>query len=382
MTIQGITSKEIQNFPAKAIFNQSGEKISFDHSDQVRAIARHADDYYLQWNKIKFTGENKGLGIGALIALFEMVSASILGFLEKSPATVTNLLTTLAENVQVLIASYGRSNIEIDRVTNPAERNKLEKQQRQLEDKSEILMSLAVAGAGALGLCKGGKEVIHSFKGEEEELIELPLWQKAGLATASIISALMMGIGYIEKSIMATLAKNENGGLKAKQIMLNAGSDWRCMLEWIAMPIFLWVREFKWGKLLFDIGLPINALHDGLTHLGEHYLEHDHSCEDHGHHAHNKKPENLLKRVLRKLCHSHGGDGIPKTAYNKFFLGNNEGQGLRAKLFLPLFRVLGCEPFDCYKNDNNNLVVNIPSAFINVLVENGSPDIERMAATA
>ena len=371
---------KIQTFPARAVFNQTGKPISFDHRGQVEEIAKHTDDYYLQWNKIKFTGENKGLGIGALIALFEMVSASILGFLEKSPATVTNLLTTLAENFQVLIASYGRSNMEIDKVTSPAEQKELKDQQKQLEDKSEVLMSLAVAGAGVLGLYKGGKELVHSFKGEEDELRELPLWQKTGLATASIISALMMGIGYFEKSTMATLAKNENGGLKAKQIILNAHSDWRCMLEWLAMPVFLWVRDFKWCKLLFDIGLPLNALQDGLSHLGEHYLgdDHNHSCEDHDHHSQSDKSENWLKRILRKLCHGHNVQ-MPKMFYNKFFLGNSEGKGVRSNFFLPLFRVLGCQPFECHKIDNDNLFVSIPDIYINVPVKDEISEIEGVA---
>lgn len=330
MSISKITSAPIQDQTIKVAFNRHGKRISFEDFDQVKKVAECSEDYYLKWNKVKLFGESKGLGIGAVIAVFEMVTATVLGVVEKSPATITNLLTTLSENVQVLIAGYERSSGK-----------KSERQLKQEEENIEKAMAFVIAASGGLGLYKWGKDAYTSLKGEPQELESLSAWQKISLTVASLVSAVMMGVGYVEKSLMATLAKTENGGRKAKEIKLNASSDGRCSIEWFVMAIFLWVRKFKLPKMFIDLALPLNALWDGGSNLSSRWLKKPNSSES------ENDEENKIY--------------IPQFFYNGFFLGNTNSKGLRDKV-LPLFREFNCEPFDCNLNSENNLSVTIPGS--------------------
>ena len=189
-----------------------------------------------------------------------------------------------------------------------------------------------------------------------------------GLSISSLVSAIGMSIGYGEKSLMSALARKENGGFKSDQMIQNAKSDGRCAIEWFVMTTYLFFTQLKPIKFLFDLGLPINALHDGLSHLFEPWLErgHKHShgnCNGHVHeagsHKHDEVPESKFKQFLGKLFSHDHEIRVPKIYFNKLFFGSDGNGGLRAILFKPLFKLFGCQPPDCYINNEGNLVARI-----------------------
>ena len=361
MAIPQIASSKIHGRTSCFIFDRHGNSKE-TNNEQVKIVGQHADRYYLDWNKIKLTGKEKGLGIGPLIALFEIVFASLLAWLERSPATITNLLTTLGENAQVLIANLKNSKTDLSKARSQKERKEIEEQSMGFEKKVAGLSACIVAFGGALGLYKWVKEMFHSLRGNKHNIQESPLWQKIGLSLGSLVSTVVMGVGYLEKSLMSTLAKTQNGGMKSEQIGLNRSNDGRCTFEWLTMFVFLWVKKFKIPKLIIDFLLPLSALQDGLSHLFGHQLGHSHShnhdqpCHEH---EHTKESNNWFMKLLKKLLsHEHRKD-IPSLVFNGLFLGRNEGSGLRSTLLTPLIRACGCEPFNCHLDRNNNLVVRV-----------------------
>ena len=318
MPIVSASNSKTQNqLPlARAVFDQSGKNISPPLNGEVKKFSEHADRYYMKWNKIPF-GANRGFGVGAVIALFEIFIGGALALIERSPAPITNFLTSVSENAQVFIAGYeSKSGKKAD------------------EKKLKHAMEACVATSGVLGLYLWCKEINGMVKGESHEVHDLPSWQKWGLTLGSLGSAAMMGIGYLEKSLMATLAA-KNGGKKAGQIIINARSDLRCAIEWLAMVIYLWVKEFKPAKIAIDLLLPGAAIQDGFSHLVGDLLEEKHhsTCEhSHDKHDHKNEPEGFWIKLSKKLVHSHGHGqdkiSVPSFYYNKFFLGNQNVKGV------------------------------------------------------
>ena len=326
MAIQAINSQAKNNSVANVSFDRSGNRTTANRNEETKRIADLADKYYGRWNKIKLKGTDKGLGIGAVVAIFEMATGTILGILEGGPATLTNLATTLSENIQVVIAGY-----------ESAKGLKTQEELKANKENRELGMAMAVAASGGLGFYQWAKEI----KGESHEVAELPPWQKTGLTAASLVSAAMMGIGYVEKSIMAALAKGENGGERASEINLNARSDGRCCGEWLTMAAYLWIRNIKSIKMLIDFLFPFFALKDGLGDLYEAWSE-----KRNGGGENNRRQEKIY---------------IPEVAYNQQFLGRNQGEGIRSRVLVPIFKQFGCEPFECHLNTDKELMVALPN---------------------
>lgn len=363
---------------ARAVFNQRGERVSAQSQDDVRKIARYSDNYFFKWNKIGVINGNKGFGIGAAIAGFEMITAVLLWFAEKAPATFTNMLTTLSECFQVIISGYEMTKNNPERIEDPVKRKEAEERLKLWENRRRIGMAAIITGSGALGFYKWGKEyrwgldILKILRGEKDHLHDVPLWQKITLSVSSFLNAVFMGIGYLEKGLMASISKKKNGGMKSEQMKLNGHSDGRCTLEWSFMTPYLFLTQLmplRFLKFAIDIGIPLNALHDGISHLLEPWFEHDHNHEN-GHECKNNhdshEKENGFKAFIRKILgHSHKTK-ISSMYYNTLFLGKRLGEGLRANLFEPLFRVFGCEPFNCHLNNDNNLVVSIPNEHIEI----------------
>ena len=349
MTATAIKSPLVQESMARTIFDKRGniESPSEENLRNAKKIAEHTDRYYVQWNKSKITGEEKGLGIGALVALFEMFVGTMLVVVERSPATITNLLTTISENFQVIIG--GSEEDELKKLDQESDEEKKKQLGKELHDKRRVkrqAMALAVATSGGLGLIQWIRE-ISNFGVHDVE--DLPMWQKTTLTVKSLISAAMMWIGYFEKGLMAILTKSRNGSGKANEIVLNASSDGRCCIEWVVMAAYLWVRQLKPFKIAIDLGLPIAALKDGLHHLAEDLV---HSSSD--------KVKNILKGIFHFHHDSEEEIEVPFLYFNKFFLGNKKGSGIRNRIFLPLFRLFGCKPFDC-QIEKDNLIVSVPN---------------------
>ena len=312
--------------PLYLAFDRSGERVGYPDEKAVCAVAKQADAHYLQWNKIDFKeilkGKN-GLGIGAVVALFEAVTAVALAILEKSPAPFTNAATTLSEGVQVFAA------------------NILPKH----EELSEDIMAGVISVAGACGFYKWAKDMVGLVKGETANLQSLPLWQKIGLSIASLVSSAMMFLGWSEKNSLAPLAKDENGGFTGKAMRLTGSNDMRCSFEWLMMTIFPWFKQFKPFKVLIDLALPLLAMQDGLGHFVKKAI---------------KTSEGKFVDVLKKVFGLNDDVKIPNLFFRPWFFGRKEGEGFRAKL-LPLYKYFGCkDPVICHMNENSELVVRVP----------------------
>ncbi|GEM_PF-3120827 len=364
-----LSTPSVLKTTAQAAYDRFGSIKSQANNGDARKIALFSDDFYFKWNKLGFVNGEKGVGLGALIAMLEMVTATILWKIESTPATLTNALTTLSECFQVLISGYERTKINPEKITDSREREIAEKKLKSRETKRSLAMAAVITGAGGGGLWKFLKETYESLKGENHDIHEVPFWQKGILSISSLISAIGMSIGYGEKSLMAALARKENGGFKSDQMIQNAKSDGRCAIEWFVMTTYLYFTQLKPVKFIFDLGLPLNALHDGLSHLlepwfekghkhsDENCTEHDHKHETHGHN--NSLGEGKFKQLLRKIFSHDHEIRVPKIYFNKLFFGSNPDGGLRATLFKPLFRLFGCNPPDCHINNENNVVVKI-----------------------
>ena len=315
------------------IFNRSGERVGSPNEKAVCAVAKQADAHYLQWNKIDFKkilkGKN-GLGIGAVVALFEAVTAVALAILERSPATFTNAATTFSECIQVFIANIAPKYKEL----------------------SENIMAGVISIAGVSGFYKWAKDMIDLVRGKGENLQDLPLWQKTSLSIASLVSSAMMFLGWSEKNSLAPLAKDENGGFKGKEMRLNGSSDMRCSFEWLMMVVFPWFKQFKVFKIPVDLILPLLAMQDGLGHFVEKAVKNSEG-----------KFINALKKVFNMDdSTSEQKIGVPSLFFKPWFFGRKEGEGFRARL-LPLYKYFGCEdPVICHMNENSELVVRVPEA--------------------
>lgn len=337
---------------------QSGSK------EEVRKIARFSDDFYFNWNKLGFVNGQKGIGLGAVLALFEMVTAWALIKLERSPATFANAFTTFSECLQVLISGYEMTKINPSKIDDEKEKSEAEMKLKRRENFRGIGMACVIAGAGSGGMWKFIKE--YFLKEDHQDLHQLPVWQKAALSTASLISSAGMGMGYGEKSLMAALARSENGGVKSEQMILNARSDGRCSLEWLTMSLFPWVVGFKPAKFLIDLAIPLSALQDSISHLLEPILKnrgvHSHISQavDGDHLKEKKSSWDLFKELFWKIFTHQHLIKIPSGYFKSLILGGGNSQGLRSLLFKPLFKVFGCKPPDCYLSKNNKLVVSIP----------------------
>ena len=155
---------------AQATYDRFGSIKSQASDDDAKRIALFSDDFYFKWNKLGFVNGEKGLGLGALIAIQEMITATILWKIESTPATLTNALTTLSECFQVLISGYERTKINPEKIVDPREREIAEKKLKSREEKRSIAMASVITAAGAGGLWKFFKETYESLKGENHDI--------------------------------------------------------------------------------------------------------------------------------------------------------------------------------------------------------------------
>lgn len=341
--------------------------------EELNLAASTVDKNYAMWNKLSFSdnpqrGIKKGIGLGAFIAAYETVVALALQVLERTPATFTNLFTTLSECLQVLIANYDNTKVNPEEIQDVNEKKKVLKKLFRDKEKREDWINATLGVAGGIGLYKWGKEMLESFKGEEVEVRNLPLYQKVLLSAGSFVSAVGMGAGYTEKCSFVPIAKEENGGLRAKEMRANGNSDFRCSVEWLFMTFFPFLVEMKPVKALIDFILPAFALMDSVGHFVEKFKlvknNNDHASCEHGHnHEHGSECNhgvtglfNIVFRWFRKNMLKVDDNGhrelvIPKVLFNEWFFGNKEGSGLRARILVPIYKLFGSNPPECYMKD-------------------------------
>lgn len=320
-------------------FDRAGKCTDANENDR-RQVANLIDAHYAKWNKLAFKddaerGIKKGVGIGGVIAGFETVVAWLLVYLQKSPATITNLLTTLSECVQVAIANYAQTKVNPENMRDPLEKEKAYKKLKADEEKRENWVATAVTAAGGLGLWKWGKEMLDYANGNENEIHELPLFQKVGLGVASLLNAFGMCSGYSEKCTLAPIS--ENGGFRTEEMKLNGKSDGRCTMEWLTMTLFPFIVNMKPVKALFDLVLPLAAVTDGIGHFSERF-------------------EQFMEKHLKFLKDIHH-----KLFFREWFFGNKPDSGFRAIILKPIYELFGCNPPECYLK-NDKLMVKLASS--------------------
>jgi len=348
---------QAENPSAWAVFNPCGEKLSENHRNEVREIASHSESYYSRWNSIQLGGDKKRIGIGITVGGFEAgVGALILALVERSSATILNFLTSLQEVGQAIVSGLEWANANLDEIKDEKKREEVENELKERARKREVALASLVSVAACGGLYKWGREyswgkdILHIFDGDSHDIKEVPLWQKIGLTIGSFLSMVAMAVGYVEKSLMATVAQSKNGGVRAKEIIINAKSDLRCTIEWFCMGLFLWVRKIRPLKMLIDLGLPLNALQDGVGHLLEPLLESEDSSS------------NIFIKALKKIFKDSDEIKTPVKVFNGWFFGKKENTGLRSRVFTGVYKAFGCEPLDCHLDESSNLVVRVPKA--------------------
>lgn len=327
-------------------FDRTGNPDSSNKED-LKLIADLVDKHYATWNKLALKNDpvkdiKKGVGLGALIAGFETIVASFLLYLQKSPATITNLVTTLGECVQVIIANYSETQINPERIDDPVKKSIAYEKLKADKEKRENLVAGVVTAAGGLGLWKWGQEMFGYVQGNEAEIHELPFAQKIGLSIASFLSALGMCAGHSEKCTLAPIA--QNGGFRTEEMKLNGKSDGRCSVEWLIMTAFPFIVHMKPVKAFFDLILPLSALKDGLKHFYEKLKK-----------EHNNNPEEIRTHFnFLKDLHD-------KFFFTEWFFGNKPGSGFRTIILKPIYELFGCSPPKCYLK-NNKLMIRLPEA--------------------
>ncbi|MBI3309079.1 MAG: hypothetical protein HYZ79_06865 [Candidatus Melainabacteria bacterium] len=359
----------------------------------VEKIALQVDKHYALWNRLPFKDDKenniqKGLGPGLFIALFETATAWLLQHLERTPATFTNLFTTLAELAQVIIANVTAPNINLDEIKDEEKISKGKKKQELLKTIRENSISGVITAAGAVGLYRWAKETIGLFKDEEPEISDLSLPQKSSLSVASFLSAIGMFVGYGEKVGFAPISVNGGDMARAKEMRSNGNSDKRCSIEWLFMTAFPFLVEFKLAKAVIDFVLPAAAFLDGTGDLYEwahakfnqdkQESNHHTGC-NHGHHNHEcnhgfsgliGNVAGFVKKLLGLTENGKKLFQVPKIFFNKLFFGNSQNNGIRSRFLTPIYQLIGCDPPECYMKDDK-LMIKVPDKYFHCEKSNG-----------
>lgn len=309
-----------------------------DTSLNSSEIALRLDEYYTNG----FCGKGS---IGEGIALFELVPASCLAYFIKSPATITNLLTSFGELLQVWL---GRTKRFGDPKVDTKELRKLEEGKRKeilekannAKEKREGIMAWIQILAGLSGLFSLGLETVNK---NEKEVEDLSLLKRASLSTTSFLSAIFMLSGYFEKNFIAGISSKFGGTTEHNNMRMNGNSDLRCFTEWTTMTFLPWIP--KKIKILIDIAIPLAALREGLREFA--HSGHITSIFSDKDFLLSKGIQNFLK----KLCFVKDKEdtcSIPTFARSSLFINF-----IRNKLFVPILKLFKANPPICKKEGEN-----------------------------
>lgn len=374
------TIQPINNSNRWVSFDIKGNPDEASSREDVKSVALNAERHYALWNRLPFKnykeqGIKKGVGPGLLIALFETVAAYILQRLERTPATFTNLFTTLSELAQVIIANITAPGIYINDIEDEKKKEEEKQKQKFLATIRENAVSGVIATAGAVGLYKWFREILGVLKGEEVEIADLSIVQKSSLSLASFLSSIGMFVGYGEKGAFAPVAKNSvNKGeiekSRAKEMRANSRSDFRCSIEWLVMTVFPFVVQIRPIKVIIDFVIPAAALLDGAGDLYEwgsvkfnnghdhkHHEGQDHEC-NHGFTGLINKGMQFVKKILGIKDDGKKTFSIPKIFFNTWYFGTEKDNGIRSWM-LPFYKLLGCTPPECFMR-SKRLYIKVP----------------------
>lgn len=301
-------------------------------------IALRFDEYY-----------TKGLcgkgSVGEGIAIFELIPASCLAYFIKSPATITNLLTSFGELLQVWLGRTKRfGDPKVDRKELrklPEEkRNEVLEKASKAKEKREGIMAWIQILAGISGLFSLGLETTNK---NEKEIEELPFLKRASLSTTSLLSAAFMLSGYFEKNFISGIASKLGLTNEHNNMRMNGNSDLRCFFEWISMTLLPWIP--KKLKILVDIGIPIVALREGLSefvksgHLTSIFSEKKFPIA--------KGAQSFLKKLLL-IKKEKDECSLPIFTKSNFFVNF-----IRNKLFAPVLKLFKTNPPICSMEGEN-----------------------------
>lgn len=317
-----------------ATFDRSGN--TKNNPDLIQKHVKLNENYYR--NEL-----NKKWGPAELIAYFEILTAGLLHWLIKSPATFTNAVTSVGELIQVRIANTKRLGDPLS--VDPVKR-------KIAESRREGATAWVQFFAGLGGLLS---LLMDTIKGGQKEVHELSFFKKLGLSTTSFLSTVFMLFGGGEKNLIATLSKNNS--TEDDNERMNAHSDFRCFAEWATMTIFPWVTSIKPVRTIVEIVIPLLALREGIGHFVREGINSVFS------NSLNKELPHKLKNILKKIFftnedkHDHKThDKVPGMFACKWFLGTEKRAGFRTKYIIPILRFFGCNPPHYNLDENSNIV--------------------------
>lgn len=298
-------------------------------------VSEFNHDYYRN-------GLNKSLGPAGVVTMIEAASGLLVWFMNKGPATFTNFLLSLSENLTVHVSR-----------TNLLGEGEVGKQRRE----GAVAWIQLLAGLG------GYSSFLMDMFSSKAKHEELSIAKKIGLTGLACINSPLMFFGFGEKSLLA----NTSRGIKNNEcdgMQLNANSDLRVVASWTAMKFYTWLSGIKPIKLLIDVALPMLALRDALGHFAKEGISKVFSNS-----LNIKLPEKisgfLKKLLLIKDANSQSKNTAMRVVFRKIFLKDwFLGKGkFRDKFLIPFFEKLGCKVpiYNIEKNgDDNDLSISIP----------------------
>lgn len=282
-------------------------------SQAHESISKFNHNYYRN-------GMNASLGPASIITAAESASGLLVWLMNKSPATLTNFLLSLSENLTVHVSR-----------TKLLGEGEVGKQRRE----GAVAWIQLFAGLGGYS-----SFLMDMFSSKEHE--EMSLAKKVGITALSCVNSPLMFFGFGEKALLANTSRgmehNECDGMQ-----LNANSDLRVVTSWTAMKVYTWLSGIKPLKLLIDVSLPMFALRDALGHFAK-----DGISTVFTNRSNIKLPEkisNLFKKALFIKDEDHNSSSGIKTIFNKVFMQNwflGEGK-FRDKFIIPFCEKLGCK---------------------------------------
>lgn len=301
-------------------------------------IALRLDEYYTN-------GLCGKASIGEGIAYFELIPASFLAYFIKSPATITNWLTSFGELLQVWLGRtkrFGDPKVDTKELRKLPEgkRKEILQKANNAKEKREGIMAWIQILAGLSGLFSLGFEKISK---NEKEVEDLSLLKRVSLSTTSFLSAVFMLSGYFEKNLISGISSKVGGTTEYNNMRMNGNSDLRCFAEWTTMTFLPWIP--KKIKTLIDIAIPIVAIREGLSEFA--HSGHITSIFGNKDFTLSTGTQNFLK----KLCLVRNKEdicSIPTLARSSLFINF-----IRNKLFVPVLKLFRANPPLCTKEGEN-----------------------------
>lgn len=353
----------IQTFNQAGVNTPSKKNFSSNGLSSNEYTAKLADQYFIKTNDFPWS---PGMASG----LLEMLGAGALLKCFPGPATLVNLLTTIAETSQLLVS-------------------KSTSLSKQVKDG---LLAWFQVVSGTFGLLGVAKETI--FNNEEQNFKEVPFIEKLALSGASLANIFSMGSCAVERSLLSMVCWNREDKTKGeyRSSLTTALGDRRSFGEWFVMAAIPWISNIEFVKKFVDVGISYMAIREGLDTFAE-----EGNVTFLSKNIQGPKLQKTIKAIINPFSLLAGDkkEENNKTENPKyklfwpfdkmlgFFIGrqNDEagkGQsGFRNYFIKPLFMLLGCNPPLYYLDGENNIVVEFEGKIEKETIETEEEQVKR-----